>query len=176
MYVGRDTHGLSGPAMDSVLEVLAGNSVVTRVDSAGGFTPTPLVSHAILVHNVAKPAVLADGLIITPSHNPPEDGGIKYNGPDGGPAGTEATGWIEARANALLEAGLVGVKTSPRRMAAVAAEPWDYVAQYVANLPNVVDMAAIKASGLKLGVDPMGGSALAVWEAFSQRRLAMAPA
>src|SRR5690554_4949905 len=165
MYVGKDTHALSGPAMDSVLEVLAGNSVVTRVDAVGGFTPTPLVSHAILVHNADKPAALADGLIITPSHNPPEDGGIKYNGPDGGPAGTDATGWIEQRANELLEAGLAGVKTSPRRQAVVAAEPWDFVQEYVQRLGQVVDMDAIASSGLKLGVDPMGGAALAVWDA-----------
>ena len=168
MYVGKDTHALSGPAMDSVLEVLAGNSVVTRVDSAGGFTPTPLVSHAILVHNADKPAALADGLIITPSHNPPEDGGIKYNGPDGGPAGTDATGWIEQRANELLEAGLAGVKTSPRRQAVVAAEPWDFVQEYVQRLGQVVDMDAIARSGLKLGVDPMGGAALAVWDAIAK--------
>ena len=168
MYVGKDTHALSGPAMDSVLEVLAGNSVVTRVDSAGGFTPTPLVSHAILVHNADKPAALADGLIITPSHNPPEDGGIKYNGPDGGPAGTDATGWIEQRANELLEAGLAGVKTSPRRQAVVAAEPWDFVQEYVQRLGQVVDMNAIARSGLKLGVDPMGGAALAVWDAIAK--------
>lgn len=168
LYVGKDTHGLSAVAMDTVLEVLAGNRVVTRVDSEGGYTPTPLVSHAILTHNADSSADRADGLIITPSHNPPEDGGIKYNGPNGGPAGTEATSWIEKRANALLESGLVGVKTSPRRMAAVGAEPWDYVKHYVDSLPQVVDMAAIAASGLKLGVDPMGGSALAVWEAIAE--------
>jgi len=168
LYVGKDTHGLSDVAMDTVLEVLAGNGVVTRVDAAGGYTPTPLVSHAILAHNRSGTDELADGLIITPSHNPPEDGGIKYNGPDGGPAGTDATGWIENRANALLEAGLVGVKTSPRRMAVVGAKPWDYVAHYVDSLPQVVDMAAIAASGLKLGVDPMGGSALAVWDAVAK--------
>lgn len=168
LYVGKDTHALSGMAMDSVLEVLAGNGVVARVDAAGGYTPTPLVSHAILAHNAGRPSALADGLIITPSHNPPEDGGIKYNGADGGPAGTDATGWIERRANELLAASLAGVKTSPRGMAAVAAEPWDYVQQYVQALPQVVDLAAIAESGLKLGVDPMGGSALAVWDAIAQ--------
>jgi len=168
LYVGKDTHALSGPAMDSVLEVLAGNGVVTRVDSAGGFTPTPLVSHAILRHNAGELVDLADGLIITPSHNPPEDGGIKYNGPDGGPAGTGATGWIERRANELLAAGLVGVKTSPRRMAVVEAQAWDYVGEYVKALGEVVDMPAIAASGLKLGVDPMGGTALAVWDAVAE--------
>src|SRR5690554_1358985 len=167
LYVGKDTHALSGPAMDSVLEVLAGNGVVMRVDSADGFTPTPLVSHAILQHNRARSEGLADGLIITPSHNPPEDGGIKYNGPDGGPADTDATGWIENRANELLAAGLAEVKRSPLDAAKAQAERWDYVGQYVKALGTVVDMQAIATSGLKLGVDPMGGSALAVWEALA---------
>ncbi|MGX1201883.1 phosphoglucomutase [Marinobacter sp. MBR-105] len=167
LYVGKDTHALSAPAMDTVLQVLAGNGVVTRIDAEGGFTPTPLVSHAILEHNRGRAEGLADGLIITPSHNPPEDGGIKYNTPDGGPANTGATGWIENRANELLAAGLVGVKTSPRRMAINDAERWDYVGQYVQALGDVVDMPAIAASGLKIGVDPMGGSALAVWEAIA---------
>jgi len=169
LYVGKDTHALSGPAMDSVLEVLSGNGVSMRVDAAGGYTPTPLVSHAILRHNEGEPAALADGLIITPSHNPPEDGGIKYNGPDGGPAGAEVTGWIENRANELLVAGLAGVKTSPRRIAVVEAERWDYVQQYVQALGEVVDMPAIANSGLKLGVDPMGGSALPVWQAVVEQ-------
>jgi phosphoglucomutase len=168
VYVGKDTHGLSGVAMETVLEVLAGNGVVARIDATGGYTPTPLVSHAILTHNAGQRSMLADGLIITPSHNPPEDGGIKYNGPDGGPAGTEATNWIEHCANELLAAGLAGVKTSPRGISAVPTEPWDYVQRYVDALPQVVDMAAIAKSGLKLGVDPMGGSALTVWEAVAQ--------
>jgi len=167
LFVGKDTHALSGPAMDSVLEVLSGNDVPMRVDSAGGLTPTPLVSHAILRHNASGTGELADGLIITPSHNPPEDGGIKYNGPDGGPAGTDATGWIEARANELLAAGLAGVRTSPRRIAVVEAQRHDYVGDYVQALGEVVDMPAIAKSGLKLGVDPMGGSSLAVWEALA---------
>src|SRR5690554_5105739 len=167
LYVGKDTHALSAPAMDTVLQVLAGNGVCTRIDAEGGFTPTPLVSHAILVHNLGGSGELADGLIITPSHNPPEDGGIKYNTPDGGPANTDATGWIESRANELLAAGLVGVKTSPRRMAINDAERWDYVGEYVQALGEVVDMPAIAAGGLKIGVDPMGGSALAVWEAIA---------
>lgn len=169
VYLGMDTHGLSSVAMDTVMEVLAGNNVAMRVDARGGFTPTPLVSHAILEHNAGGVEEQADGLIITPSHNPPEDGGIKYNGPDGGPAGTDATGWIEARANELLAARLVGVRTSPRRMAAAQAESWDYVQQYVGNLCRVVDMQAIASSGLSLGVDPMGGSALAAWEAIAER-------
>lgn len=168
MYVGKDTHGLSGVAMDTVLEVLAGNHVVTRVDSEGGYTPTPVVSHAILEHSARQPSALADGLIITPSHNPPEDGGIKYNGPDGGPAGTDATGWIEQRANEYLERGLAGVRTSPRRIAATEVERWDYVKQYVGNLARVVDMAAIAECGLKLGVDPMGGASLAVWQSIGE--------
>ncbi len=168
VYVGKDTHALSDVAMDTVLEVLAGNGVVARVDADRGYTPTPLVSHAILAHNADGPSALADGLIITPSHNPPEDGGIKYNGPDGGPAGTEATGWIEHCANELLAAGLAGVKTSPRDRSVVPAEPWEYVRQYLDALPQVVDMAAIAESGLGLGVDPMGGSALAVWEAIAE--------
>ncbi|SFR50955.1 phosphoglucomutase [Marinobacter daqiaonensis] len=169
VYVGKDTHGLSGPALDTVLSVLVGNGVAVRVDRDRGFTPTPLVSRAILAHNEAKPGALADGLIITPSHNPPEDGGIKYNGPDGGPASTDVTSWIEARANELLEAGLVGCRTSPLRLARAEAEPWDFVGRYVEALGEVVDMAQIAASGLNLGVDPMGGSALAVWEAIAER-------
>jgi len=168
VYVGKDTHALSGPAMDSVLEVLAGNNVVTLIDASGGYTPTPLVSHAILRHNAKSNGELADGLIITPSHNPPEDGGIKYNGPDGGPAGTDATVWIENRANELLATGLAGVRTSPRRIAVVEAKRYDYVSEYVKSLDKVVDMAAIAQSGLKLGVDPMGGAALAVWEMVAE--------
>ncbi len=166
VYVGKDTHGLSGPAMDTVLEVLAGNSVAVWVDANAGFTPTPLVSHAILAHNSGRSNALADGLIITPSHNPPEDGGIKYNGPDGGPASTEATGWIEARANELLASGLVGCRTMPLAQAKTHARSWDYVKEYVAGLDSVVDMQTIAASGLRLGVDPMGGAALAVWESI----------
>lgn len=168
VYVGKDTHALSGMAMDTVLEVLVGNGVTARVDADGGYTPTPLVSHAILMHNTGSSA-LADGLIITPSHNPPEDGGIKYNGPDGGPASTDATGWIEQRANELLEAGLAGLKTSPRQSVVKAPEPWPYIEYYVSQLERVVDMAAIASSGLKLGVDPMGGSSLAVWNAVAER-------
>lgn len=168
VYVGKDTHALSGMAMDAVLEVLVGNGVTARVDADGGYTPTPLVSHAILSHN-SRSSVLADGLIITPSHNPPEDGGIKYNGPDGGPASTDATGWIEQRANELLQAGLAGLKTSPREYVVKATEPWPYIAHYVSQLDRVVDMAAIASSGLKLGVDPMGGSSLAVWNAVTER-------
>ena len=166
LYVGKDTHALSGPAMETVLDVLIGNGVRVRIDSENGFTPTPLVSHAILQHNRGRTEELADGLIITPSHNPPEDGGIKYNGPDGGPADTNATGWIENRANELMAAGLTAVKAAPRAVALNEAERWDYVSQYVKALGTVVDMPAIAASGLKLGVDPMGGSSLAVWDAL----------
>ena len=167
LYVGKDTHALSGPAMESVLEVLSGNSVPVRVDSGEGYTPTPLVSHAILRHNATGTAEQADGLIITPSHNPPEDGGIKYNGPDGGPANTDATSWIENRANELLAADLAEVRTASWSIAVAEAENWDYVSEYVKTLGEVVDMPAIAQSGLKLCVDPMGGSALAVWEAVA---------
>ena len=168
LYLGKDTHALSGPAMDSVLEVLAGNGVAVRLDSAGGYTPTPLVSHAILRHNARGAGEQADGLIITPSHNPPEDGGIKYNGPDGGPGSTDATDWIESRANALLAAGMTDVRTTPRCMVVAESERHDYVGEYVQALAEVVDMPAIAASGLKIGVDPMGGAALAVWEALAE--------
>ena len=169
MYLGKDTHALSGVAMNSALEVLAGNGVVARVDAESGYTPTPLVSHAILVHNAAGAGGRADGLVVTPSHNPPEDGGIKYNTPDGGPAAAEVTGWIERRANELLEQGLAGVKRVSLAAARSSAEPWDYTGQYVDHLGDVVDMASIAASGLKLGVDPMGGASLAVWEAIGKR-------
>lgn len=169
MYLGRDTHALSSVARETALAVLAGNGVSARVDAADGFTPTPVVSHAILVHNAGAGRGQADGLIITPSHNPPEDGGIKYNTPDGGPAATDVTGWIERRANELLEQRLDGVKTASGADAKATAEPWDYVGQYVEHLGEVVDMAAIAASGLKLGVAPMGGASLAVWDAVVER-------
>lgn len=169
LFVGKDTHALSGPAMDSVLEVLSGNSVAMQLDSAERYTPPPLVFRAILKHNAGNTGEQADGLIITPSHNPPEDGGIKYSGPDGGPASAEATGWIEKRANQFLADGLAGVRTSPRRIAVVEAGRYNYVAEYVQALGEVVDMPAIAASGLKIGVDPMGGSALAVWEVLAEQ-------
>lgn len=171
LYLGVDTHALSEPARVSALEVLAANGVTVLVDAAGGFTPTPAISHAILTHNRGRTSGLADGVVITPSHNPPEDGGFKYNPPHGGPADTDVTGRIAARANALLEAGLEGVKrtTYAKALAAETTRRHDYVSAYVADLEHVVDMATIKASGLKIGVDPMGGSGLAYWAPIAER-------
>jgi phosphoglucomutase len=171
VFVGRDTHALSEPAFRTVLEVLAAQGVEVRVDAAGGFTPTPAVSHAILTHNRAHPDVLADGIVITPSHNPPEDGGIKYNPPNGGPAETEVTGWIQDEANRLLVAGLDGVRRLPYEQAAASnsVRGYDFLSAYVDDLPSVVEMAAIRAAGLKLGVDPLGGASLAYWQAIAER-------
>ncbi len=158
LFVGRDTHALSAPALASALEVFAGNGVAAMVDAGGGFTPTPVVSHAILTYNRGRGAHLADGVVITPSHNPPRDGGFKYNDTAGGPADTDATGWIERRANDLLVARLAGV-----RRAAPAGTVHDYVAGYVGDLAAVVDMAAIARAGVRIGVDPLGGAAVAYW-------------
>jgi phosphoglucomutase len=171
LFVGRDTHALSEPAFRTVLEVLAAHGVEARVDAAGGFTPTPAVSHAILTHNRANPAAVADGIVITPSHNPPEDGGIKYNPPNGGPADTEITGWIQDEANRLLVAGLDGVRRLPYEQAAAAdcVRGYDFLSAYVDDLPSVVDMEAIRAAGLRLGVDPLGGASLAYWQAIGER-------
>ncbi|MGI4878899.1 MAG: hypothetical protein ACRYG4_15580 [Janthinobacterium lividum] len=164
LFVGRDTHALSGPALASALEVFAGNGVTAMVDADGGFTPTPVISHAILSYNRRRDAHLADGVVITPSHNPPRDGGFKYNGVDGGPADTDATGWIERRANDLLSARLAGV-----RRAAPAGTAHDYIGSYVGDLGNVVDMEAIAASGIRIGVDPLGGAAIAYWAPIADR-------
>ncbi|MEN3112582.1 phosphoglucomutase (alpha-D-glucose-1,6-bisphosphate-dependent) [Uliginosibacterium paludis] len=165
LFMGMDSHALSAPAQASALEVLAANGVETRIQAQGGYTPTPVISHAILCHNRGGVAAQADGLIITPSHNPPQDGGIKYNPPHGGPADTDATGWIERRANALLEAGNAGVKRLPPeealRSACVSAH--DFAAAYIADLGAVIDMDAIRAAGLRIGVDPLGGAAVAYW-------------
>jgi phosphoglucomutase len=169
LFMGKDTHALSGPAQDTALEVLAANAVETVVQRANGVTPTPVISRAILVHNRARTTRLADGIVVTPSHNPPEDGGFKYNPPNGGPADSDVTGWIEARANALLRAGNAGV----RRLAAGAARrapstrEEDFVRPYVEDLRNVVDMAAIRDARLSLGVDPLGGAAVHYWDAIN---------
>ena len=164
LFIGRDTHALSEPALASALEVFAGNGVAVMVDAAGGFTPTPVISHAILTYNRGRDAHLADGVVITPSHNPPRDGGFKYNGPDGGPADTNATGWIEARANDLLAAKLAGV-----RRAAPAATPFDYVGHYVGDLASVIDMGLIARSGIRIGVDPLGGAGVGYWGLVADR-------
>ncbi|WP_255615094.1 phosphoglucomutase (alpha-D-glucose-1,6-bisphosphate-dependent) [Polymorphobacter sp. PAMC 29334] len=164
LFVGRDTHALSEPALASALEVFAGNGVTVMVDAAGGYTPTPVISHAILTYNAGRSDHMADGVVITPSHNPPRDGGFKYNGPDGGPADTNATGWIERRANDLLAAKLVGV-----RRAAPAGTPFDYVGHYVGDLSNVIDMDVIARSGIRIGVDPLGGAGVGYWGPIAER-------
>lgn len=168
LFVGRDTHGLSEPAWRSVLEVLAGNAVETLVDSRDGFTPTPAVSHAILTHN-RQGGAQADGLLLTPSHNPPRDGGIKYNPPSGGPAGSDATSAIAARANELLAQGLAGVKRFSFDAARKAVGEYDFLGRYVDDLPAVIDIAAIRAAKVRIGADPLGGAAVAYWGAIAER-------
>ena len=171
LYIGRDTHALSEPALHSALEVLGANGVQTMVDRADGYTPTPVVSHAILTHNRDRAAASADGIVITPSHNPPEDGGFKYNPPDGGPADTAVTRWIEERANALLTAALRGVARMPYEEArrAPTVQRHDYLDRYVADLDAVIDMPAIAGAGLKIGVDPLGGAGVAYWAPIAAR-------
>ncbi|MBP5980582.1 MAG: phosphoglucomutase (alpha-D-glucose-1,6-bisphosphate-dependent) [Halomonas sp.] len=166
LFLGFDTHALSRPAWECALQVLAANQVTVLVEKEAGYTATPLISHAILQHNASNQA-LADGLIITPSHNPPEDGGIKYNPSHGGPADTEATSWIELRANAYLLRELGDVSMVSVEEALAHAQEYDFTAQYVAQLGDVVDMAAIQNANLTLGVDPMGGTALPVWQAVA---------
>jgi phosphoglucomutase len=165
LFLGRDTHGLSQPAFETALDVLAAHEVDVRVDAANGFTPTPAISHAILGWNRLHHDHLADGIVITPSHNPPEDGGIKYNPPNGGPADTDVTGWIEGEANRLLETGLEGVRRSGKR----TTTPYDYVNSYVDDLKNIVELEAVRETGLKLGVDPLGGASVAYWQAIAER-------
>jgi phosphoglucomutase len=171
LFLGMDTHALSQPAFVTALEVLAANAVEVRVDADLGYTPTPAVSLAILEHNRDAGAGRADGVVITPSHNPPEDGGFKYNPPTGGPADTDATGWIERRANELLEAGLDGVPRIPytRALAVPTTRRHDYVAQYVSALGSVLDMAAIRAAGVRIGVDPLGNAAIRFVERVAER-------
>jgi phosphoglucomutase len=165
LYMGKDTHAASGPAQRSALEVLAANGVTTVIQRDDGFTPTPVISRAILVHNRGRTSGLADGIVITPSHNPPEDGGIKYNPTNGGPADTDVTKWIEARANDLLAAGNAAVKRVAPEAAlrADTTHAEDLVRPYVEDLRNVVDMDAIRDAGLPLAVDPLGGAAAAYW-------------
>ena len=171
IYMGKDTHALSGAAQRTALEVLAANGVVTMIQAGDGFTPTPVISRAILVHNREKEGGTADGIVITPSHNPPEDGGFKYNPPDGGPADTGVTGAIQKRANELLTAGNRDVKRLPydEALAAATTRQIDYVTPYVNDLENVIDMEAIRRSGLRIGVDPLGGASLAYWMPIAER-------
>jgi len=165
MFVGKDTHALSEPAFRTALQVLTANEVTVMVQVGGGYTPTPVISHAILTFNKQAIDGFADGLIITPSHNPPSDGGIKYNPPHGGPADSDATGWIEKRANQLIADGLAGVKslTYAQALTSRFVIPHDYVKPYVQDLINVIDMDAIRAANVKIGVDPLGGSGIAFW-------------
>ncbi|GAA1076518.1 MULTISPECIES: phosphoglucomutase (alpha-D-glucose-1,6-bisphosphate-dependent) [Kitasatospora] len=166
LFLGIDTHALSEPARATALEVLAANGVTVLLDSEDGYTPTPAVSHAILAHNRSHPAgPLADGIVVTPSHNPPRDGGFKYNPPSGGPAGSAATGWIQDRANALIEAGLAGVRRIPyaRALAADTTGRHDYVGAYTEDLPQVLDLDAVRAAGVRIGADPLGGASVAYW-------------
>jgi phosphoglucomutase len=171
LFIGIDTHALSVAAVTSALEVLAANEVETMLDEHGGYTPTPVISHAILCYNKGRSEGLADGIVITPSHNPPEDGGFKYNGPNGGPADTDVTSWIARTANELLEQGLEGVKRIPydRAVRSAYVHRHDYITPYVADLANVVDVDAIRASGVTIGIDPLGGAAVRYWQPLIER-------
>ncbi len=171
LFLGMDTHALSEPAFASALEVLAANSVDVMLSEGTPYTPTPAVSHAILRYNKGKQSGLADGIVITPSHNPPDDGGFKYDPPSGGPADLHVTSWIQSRANELLRASLKGVKRTPFTQAvrALTTHRYDYLGHYVADLENVIDMAAIRDSGIALGVDPLGGAGIRYWPEISER-------
>ncbi|MBX3237272.1 MAG: phosphoglucomutase (alpha-D-glucose-1,6-bisphosphate-dependent) [Nitrospiraceae bacterium] len=171
LFVGKDTHALSEPAMRSALEVLAANGAEVRIDRDGGYTPTPVISHAIVTFNRERKSGLADGIVITPSHNPPEDGGFKYNPPNGGPADTQVTKAIEERANELLASNLTGVRRLDYKEARKASttKTHDYVGRYIDDLAQVVDLEPIKAAGLRLGIDPLGGSAVAYWKPIAER-------
>ena len=169
LFLGRDTHALSEPALRTALQVLAAHDVDVRVDAADGYTPTPAISHAILIHNRGRRDRLADGIVVTPSHNPPEDGGFKYNPPNGGPADTDVTTGIQDEANRLLEANLDGVRRVAAEPARARATAYDFVGTYVDDLASVIDMDAIRGSGLRLGVDPLGGASVAYWPAIAER-------
>lgn len=169
LFIGRDTHALSEPAWVTALEVLAGNEVVAMIDAADRYAPTPAVSHAILTFNRGREGDLADGIVVTPSHNPPRDGGFKYNPPNGGPADTDATSVIAKRANEILRDGLRDVKRMPLARALGSTERHDYLNAYVEDLPNVVDLHAIRAEGVRIGADPLGGASVDYWAAIAER-------
>jgi phosphoglucomutase len=171
LFLGRDTHALSEAAGRSIVEVLAAHRVDVMIDAQDGFVPTPAVSHAILTYNRGRSSGLADGIVVTPSHNPPEDGGFKYNPPHGGPADTDATGWIEREANRLLEGGLAEVERIPyeRAVAGESVHRHDYVSAYVDDLPSVIDLDLIRESGIRLGVHPLGGASTSYWIAIAER-------
>ncbi|MFP5252989.1 MAG: phosphoglucomutase (alpha-D-glucose-1,6-bisphosphate-dependent) [Actinomycetes bacterium] len=171
LFLGRDTHGLSEPAWSTALEVLAANEVTVLVDDRDGYTPTPAVSHAILRANGTRSSGpgLADGIVVTPSHNPPRDGGFKYNPPHGGPADTDATSVIAARANELIRAGLGEVRRVPFARARAAASPYDFLGTYVDDLPHVLDTEAVRTAGVRIGADPLGGASVAYWAEIAER-------
>jgi phosphoglucomutase len=164
LFLGADTHALSAPAVATILEVLSAHGVEVCVDARGGATPTPVISHAILSHNRGGGSGTADGIVVTPSHNPPGDGGFKYNPPHGGPADTDVTGWIEREANTLLDAGLDGVERADPQ-----PRPYEYLDAYVGDLAAVIDLDAIRGAGLRLGVDPLGGASADYWAAIAER-------
>ncbi len=171
LFLGMDTHALSEPSHATVLEVMAANGVECMIHKGLGYTPTPVISHAILVYNRERKSGLGDGIIITPSHNPPEDGGLKYNPPHGGPSDTSITRWIEDRANAILQSGLKEIRKIPYEKAIKTGHlrQYDYVTSYVEDLKNVIDVEVIQSSGVRIGVDPMGGSTLPFWEPIAER-------
>ena len=171
LFLGMDTHALSGPALATALEVLAANGVEVMIATGDEFTPTPAVSHAILTHNRGRERGLSDGIVVTPSHNPPQDGGFKYNPPSGGPADSDVTGWIEASANEFLENGLLGVKrmTLERALHAATTHRYDYLDAYVSDLGTVLDMEAIRGAHLRMGVDPLGGAGVHYWGVIAER-------
>lgn len=171
LFIGKDTHALSEPAMASALEVLAANEIVVMVAKDDEYTPTPAISHAILCHNRQRSSSLADGIVITPSHNPPETGGFKYNPPSGGPADKEITCWIEQRANHLLKTGLAEVKRIPleRALKASTTKRYDYLNSYVADLDSVIDLEVIKREKIRLAIDPLGGAGVHYWQAIAER-------
>ncbi|MFJ7265345.1 phosphoglucomutase (alpha-D-glucose-1,6-bisphosphate-dependent) [Streptomyces sp. NPDC099050] len=171
LFLGADTHALSEPARVTALEVFAANDVTVLIDQADGYTPTPAVSLAILTHNRNRTSGLADGVVVTPSHNPPADGGFKYNPPSGGPAGSEATSWIQDRANEIIADGLKAVRRIPygRALTAPGTGRYDFLGTYVADLPNVLNLEAIRAAGVRIGADPLGGASVAYWGRIAEQ-------
>ncbi|MEU0169179.1 phosphoglucomutase (alpha-D-glucose-1,6-bisphosphate-dependent) [Streptomyces iakyrus] len=171
LFLGADTHALSEPARVTALEVFAANEVTVLIDDADGYTPTPAVSHAILTHNRGRTTGLADGVVVTPSHNPPADGGFKYNPPSGGPAASDATSWIQDRANEIIRGGLKDVRRVPyaRALAAPTTGRYDFLGTYVADLPGVLDLDAIRAAGVRIGADPLGGASVAYWGRIAEQ-------
>ncbi|NGO47143.1 phosphoglucomutase (alpha-D-glucose-1,6-bisphosphate-dependent) [Streptomyces ureilyticus] len=171
LFLGADTHALSEPSRITALEVFAANDVTVLIDQTDGYTPTPALSHAILAHNRNRTSGLADGVVVTPSHNPPADGGFKYNPPSGGPAGSEATSWIQDRANEIITGGLKDVRRIPyaRALAAPGTGRYDFLGTYVADLPNVLDLEAIRTAGVRIGADPLGGASVAYWGRIAEQ-------